>query len=308
VTALPCPSCGLAFKAGKRAIVVAARGTFTPSTVCRTCAARGLLVVFPDAARDRRLLLAPLADKLRKLALGYQRSGDVMRGEGLRQAADIVADGRAADVVDALAPTALAPTLREKGNPPPTANGAGRELAQTKRERPLASPRRSAEIPGSVPGGLSKSDRAVLAALAERYPRPMSDAQISIVTRYRRSGGFRGTLARLRAAGLIEGAGHANVLTAEGRRAAGDVAPLPKGAELLELWCSRLGECASIVLQALVSAYPAEIPLGALAERTGYRPSGGFRGALAKLRRLELVAGSRASEVFMEEIRGWYGS
>lgn len=93
-------------------------------------------------------------------------------------------------------------------------------------------------------------------------------------------------------------------ITADGKAAIGTPEPLPRGRELLEYWCRKLGKCERTLLQALHAAHPRSLTKEKLSDRTGYSLiSSGFTNALSTLRTLELITrGSdiRASETFFE--------
>jgi hypothetical protein len=66
---------------------------------------------------------------------------------------------------------------------------------------------------------------------------------------------------------------------------------------LIDYWCEKLGPCASAMLQTLSITPGHDLAREELATRTGYaETSGGFAKALARLRKLELVEGTRLSE------------
>jgi len=143
-----------------------------------------------------------------------------------------------------------------------------------------------------------------LTALVQKHGGPASRAELAILSGYSiESGGFAKALATLRAAGHIVGKSSAISVTSGGVNAAGAVEPLPRGAELLEYWCGRVGPCGSAILQTLSTTYPRELARDELAERTGYSPqSGGFAKALAQLRTLELVEGLAISKPLAQAV------
>lgn len=158
--------------------------------------------------------------------------------------------------------------------------------------RPLVAARPASE--GEVP--LSPTARAVLTALAQ-YPAGRSQQQAAILSGYSpTSGGFYGALALLRRAGYIEGGKALLVATQAGLDALGSWDPLPTGRELVEHWYGRLNPTESAVLRVLLEAWPDSLPQEEVASRANYSAtSGGFYGALAKLRKLELISGGKAA-------------
>jgi hypothetical protein len=193
-----------------------------------------------------------------------------------------------------------------------------RATAQGRTEAPPAGtvagsdPASSGPIPAPAGGASSDAlkpvDRAVLRVLAQ-FPGGRSQRQVGILAGYSpTSGGLRGSLAKLRALGFIEGGGTELRVTTAGLEAVGDIEPLPSGAELLRYWLARLSKAEAALLELLVSAYPGAVSQAELADRAGYSPtSGGVRGAIAKLQALELIEGPgaalRASADLAEAVR-----
>jgi hypothetical protein len=128
--------------------------------------------------------------------------------------------------------------------------------------------------------------------------------QVALLTGYsHKSGGFRNALSKLRSGGHIVGWGDVES-TADGLAALGEYEPPPSGRALLDWWYGQLSKAERSVLAEVVAAWPAEMPVDAIAEATGYSASsGGFRNALSRLRSLELAAGRgslRAADVLGE--------
>jgi hypothetical protein len=182
-------------------------------------------------------------------------------------------------------------------------------LAAIQRPAPVPAPREAAprspvkSQPAPVDGAkLSKAERAILSVLAQHGQR--SVVQVALLTGYsHKSGGYRNALSSLRSQGFIEGRGDVEA-TLAGLDALGEFDPLPNGARLLEWWYDRLGLAERKILATVVTAWPREVPVDEIAERTGYSASsGGFRNALSRLRSLELASGRgelRASDVLGE--------
>lgn len=154
--------------------------------------------------------------------------------------------------------------------------------------------------PPTAPAGLSECEHAILRVLVARG-KPSTRAQVAILSEYSaRSGSFAQALAALRDVGYMTGSSNALEATLDGRKIIGHVPPLPTGRQALEHWRVKLGECEGAILQVLAQAYPAEVDRERLASSTGYSArSGSFAQALAKLRKLELVDGFRASSALM---------
>ena len=177
--------------------------------------------------------------------------------------------------------------------PPKPVGRVGRKTAKALREAPDVAP--STSLPG-----MSECEHAILRVLVARG-KPSTRAQVAILSEYSsRSGSFAQALAALRVAGYMTGSSNALEATPDGRNVIGHVPPLPTGRQALEHWRVKLGECEGAILQVLAQAYPAEVDRDRLATSTGYSArSGSFAQALAKLRKLELVDGFRASSALM---------
>lgn len=162
---------------------------------------------------------------------------------------------------------------------PPTPSGRRRTPAQATQ--------------GNAPAALlGKAERAILTALAGHPSRTRK--QIALVTGYsRNSGGFRGALSKLRSAGYIADAGDGDAaITTAGTAALGDFDPPPTGPALIAYWSRhpRVGKAAAAILDVAVQAHPNAVSRWSVAQQTGYQASsGGFRGALSKLRTLDLI-------------------
>jgi hypothetical protein len=155
-------------------------------------------------------------------------------------------------------------------------------------------PQRPRETPASPPGGvtLSKAQRAILTVLAQ-FPEGRTKRQLGMLTGYSANGGgFNNALSSLRTAGLI-GRGEPIAAIAGGIDAlGGDWEPLPDGPDLAEHWLRQLSKAESLVLRALLDAWPGSLTKAEVAERTGYAADGGgFNNALSRLRTLQLIDG-----------------
>ena len=153
------------------------------------------------------------------------------------------------------------------------------------------------EVPGSpqatmregTVSSLGKCERTLLSALVRNSPQPMSAAQLAILSGYSpRSSGFANALGRLRSIGYVGGSRDALAATVAGVAAIPKPEPMPKGAELRQLWMGKLGKCESALLSTL--AIEECFSRDELAQASGYSPtSSGFANALGRLRSLELV-------------------
>lgn len=134
----------------------------------------------------------------------------------------------------------------------------------------------------------------VLSALIQ-YPEGLSDRKLAIITGYSgKGGGFRGAISKLRTAGYITPAGTTPMRATEaGIAALPHVEPLPTGTALFDYWMAQFNRRAEReVFRAIYDAHPNTISPEEVAAQAGYEPNGGgFRGALSKLRTLDLIEG-----------------
>lgn len=288
-----CPGCGLGFtKGGRSAQVLFGDGSMREAEVCDTCGGKALTIVPVGSGLQTRSVLAPYAKHLRKLALAYPDSD---RAEGLLQTAGILESGRAVALDDV---RAAAPPKRTEPRKVPEILGMTTGPMNGSPE-----PKRSIIANGRIAtsGGPTKSASKMLAVLAQRNI-ATSRSQLAILAGYSgTSGGFGSALALMRANAWVLEDGGRFILSDSGRAIAPKMPALPKGSDLLDYWCERVGPCATAILQAFVHDYPDEVPRDELAQRAGYSStSGGFGSALAVLRALDLAVGYRASKELID--------
>ncbi len=235
-------------------------------------------------------------DKLGEL-IGQMReigSGLLLVGTGIGQAAEAITS--AIDRVAAAPRPAQQSTVAAGARHP-----AGRTGAPSATPGELSGAANARSVPRS-PGGappdssvsLGPTDRAVLATLAS-FPEGRTQKQVAILSGYSaKSGGFFGSLAKLRRYELIVGSAGDIRITDTGLAALGPYDPLPTGRALIDYWIAKLPRAEGVILRALIEAGPDGLSQEDLGARTGYSTtSGGFFGALAKLRALQLIGGGR---------------
>jgi hypothetical protein len=173
---------------------------------------------------------------------------------------------------------------------------------RTTPSRPAVSSRTIAARDDNAP--LGKCERSILRVLSS-YPDGLQANQLTLLTGYRYSGGFKNSLSVLRTAGLLEGENTQTMrLTREGLDAAGGPQPLPSGEDLRNYWLNHpsLGKCERAILESLLS-HERGLTAEQLCERTNYQYSGGFKNSLSVLRTANLITGKntetmKASEEF----------
>jgi hypothetical protein len=164
---------------------------------------------------------------------------------------------------------------------------------------PVQQQARVARTVASSNGNLPRAQRRILAALATHGPRSVQ--QVGVLTGYsHKGGGFSNALSALRSSGYMEGSGAELRITETGVHALGNVEGLPTGDALREFWKQHqaIGLAAGRILDVLAQAWPEEVPIPEIAERTGYAANGGgFNNAVSRLRALELAHGRRALRI-----------
>lgn len=135
---------------------------------------------------------------------------------------------------------------------------------------------------------LSRAEYRILLAAAQR---PGSNAkQLAKLAGYRMSGGVMGALASLRRSGFLDGC----EATKEGLRVLGPYEKLPTGKALRDYWTEwlkkKVGLCAARLFALACDRHPVALDPREAAEILGYEMSGGVMGALAAMRKLDLVA------------------
>ena len=169
---------------------------------------------------------------------------------------------------------------------------------------PTATKPESQRVPStSAPSpGLGKCERAILTVLVQ-MDEPLTAGRLTLLTRYRYSGGFKNSLTALRTAGFIVGENTGLMsVTDAGRAAIGEVEPMPTGADLADYWLAHpsFGKCERAILRSLLTK-PSGLTADQLCTATGYQYSGGFKNSLTTLRTAGVLVGKntevmRASE------------
>ena len=139
---------------------------------------------------------------------------------------------------------------------------------------------------------LGKCERAILAVLAQ-HEDGCTAGKLTLLSRYRYSGGFKNSLSALRQAGYMDGENTgAMVITDDGRVALGAYDPLPSGRDLASYWLAHpsFGKCERAILAALLD-HTYGLDAQRLCEVTNYEYSGGFKNSLANLRTAGVLIG-----------------
>jgi hypothetical protein len=190
-------------------------------------------------------------------------------------------------------PADVVPIRRQRDNPT-TTRVTQVHSSQGRRVPPPTGTRRPAPLVSSNGdgGGLGKCERAILGVLAQTRG-GCTASKLTVLTRYRYSGGFKNALTTLRTAGYMVGENTGTMqITGAGVDALGPYDPLPTGAALADYWLQHasFGKCERAVLQALLE-HPKGLTADRLCELTDYQYSGGFKNALTTLRTAGVLVG-----------------
>lgn len=160
--------------------------------------------------------------------------------------------------------------------------------------RPQRTPVATAQQAAS--GELGRCETKILTVLSQHYD-GCEIGKLTLLTGYRKSGGFLNSLSALRTGGLIEGANTGVMRITEAGLARGPFPELPQGDALLSYWLnhSSFGQCERKILAALADE-PNGMDVETLCSATGYAKSGGFLNALSALRTAGVLVG-RNTEV-----------
>ena len=150
-------------------------------------------------------------------------------------------------------------------------------------------------------GGLRRGAREMLRVLCAAG-RPISRAELAVLSVMNESGTFTTYLGNLRGAGLVtDSEGRLVYATAKGREAISDCGVLPTCAELVQSWGAKgLRAGARRMLEELGNAYPKGLTREELAERTQHALSGTFTTYLGNIVGSNL-AERRAGKIYATE-------
>ena len=147
---------------------------------------------------------------------------------------------------------------------------------------------------------LGKCEAAILAALAQHGECDIG--RLALLSGYRKSGGFKNSISKLRRLGYLEGSNiEVMRITDEGLRA-GEWDELPTGRRLFEYWMNsqRMGTCERVIMKTL-DGRGTGLTLAEIAEASGYAISGGFKNSLSKLRTAGVIVGRNMEKMRLSE-------
>lgn len=148
---------------------------------------------------------------------------------------------------------------------------------------------------------LGRCETKILTVLAQ-FPEGCEIGKLTLLTGYRKSGGFLNSLSTLRTAGLMEGANTGTMHITEEGLARGPFTELPQGEELLRYWLEHpsFGVCERKILTALSEAHDG-LTAEEICEVTGYAKSGGFLNSLGNLRTAGVLVGRNTETMRLNE-------
>lgn len=150
---------------------------------------------------------------------------------------------------------------------------------------------------------LGACERKILGFLAMKPGDYFTKIQIGTMTGYRQSGGFNNSLSKLTQMGLILRSGDGRIALDPSK----DVSSLTDGVfHKLSDWVHDLGACERAIYEMVLGHPDSLFQKEELAEKTGYRLSGGFNNSLSRLNTLGLICRERGGSVrFNPEIRSF---
>ena len=151
---------------------------------------------------------------------------------------------------------------------------------------------------------LGKCEAAILATLAQHGECDIG--RLALLSGYRRSGGFKNSISKLRGLGYLEGPNTGTMRITEAGLTSGEFAALPTGRDLFDYWINspRMGVCERKIMEVL-DGKRTGLTLVEIAEISGYATSGGFKNSLSKLRTAGVIVGRNTERMMLdEELRG----
>lgn len=172
-------------------------------------------------------------------------------------------------------------------------------------ERRLVKPR----VVGSMPTraanlnseeNLGKCETKILATLAQHDECDIK--RLAVLSGYRRSGGFKNSISRLRTLGYLDGPNTGVMRITEAGLKAGEFDTLPVGRDLFQFWLNspRMGTCEQNIMKVL-DREGQPVTIEEIAEKTGYAISGGFKNSLSKLRTAGVIVGRNTERMKLSD-------
>ena len=147
---------------------------------------------------------------------------------------------------------------------------------------------------------LGKCEAAILATLAQHGECDMG--RLALLSGYRKSGGFKNSISKLRGLSYLEGPNIGIMRITEAGFKAGVFDALPAGEDLFQYWLNspRIGVCEREIMKMLDGRRDGST-MEEIAENTGYALSGGFKNSLSKLRTAGVIVGRNTERMRLSE-------
>lgn len=147
---------------------------------------------------------------------------------------------------------------------------------------------------------LGKCETAILATLAQHGECDMG--RLALLSGYRRSGGYKNSVSKLRTLGYLDGPNTGIMKITEAGLKVGEFDALPAGRELFNYWLNspRMGVCEREIMKMLDGRRNGST-IDEIAEATEYALSGGFKNSLSKLRTAGVIVGRNTERMRLSE-------
>lgn len=177
------------------------------------------------------------------------------------------------------------------------------------RDRPMQEPRLSRkavatriEVTYGTNGdeSLGKCEVAILATLAQHGE--CNIGRLALLSGYRKSGGFKNSISKLRGLGYLDGPNTGVMRITEIGSRIGTFDALPTGRDLFEYWLNspRMGVCEREIMKMLDGRRDGST-MEEIAENAGYALSGGFKNSLSRLRTAGVIVGRNTERMRLSE-------
>lgn len=159
-------------------------------------------------------------------------------------------------------------------------------------------PTRAASLNGDEK--LGKCEEKILATLAQHGECDIK--RLGVLSGYRRSGGFKNAIGKLRALGYLDGLNTGVMAITEAGLKTGEFEALPTGRDLFNYWMNnpRMGPCEREIMKVL-DGRKHGLTIEDIAEASDYQISGGFKNSLGKLRTAGVIVGRNTERMRLSD-------
>lgn len=147
---------------------------------------------------------------------------------------------------------------------------------------------------------IGKCEMAILATLAQHGECNLE--RLALLSGYRKSGGFKNSISKLRGLGYLDGPNTSVMQITEAGLSAKMFDALPTGRGLFNYWLNspRMGICEREIMKVL-DARNDGLTLEDIGEMSGYAISGGFKNSLSKLRTAGVIIGRNTERMKLND-------